>query len=108
MDLPRAYRGPVRFAPAYRSCEDNRNANLQLPLSGELAALECIDSASHYPRRITNIWAPVIKGHPHDALARDLLKILGRREESGDAAVLAEPARRPRLFAATACPASAA
>jgi hypothetical protein len=33
----------------------------ELPLHGELAALERVDSASHYIRRITNIWAPVIK-----------------------------------------------
>jgi Phosphotransferase enzyme family len=65
-----------------------------LPLDGELAALERIDSASHYIRRINGIWAPVIKNHPRDALTRDLQQILSRWEESGDAAVLAEPARR--------------
>jgi Ser/Thr protein kinase RdoA (MazF antagonist) len=67
-------------------------AELQLP--GDLAALERIDSASHYVRRITRIWAPVISSHPRDALTRDLLQILSEWEDSGDAAVLAEPARR--------------
>ncbi len=66
----------------------------ELPLHGELATLERIDSASHYIRRITGIWAPVIKSHPCDALTRDLLQILSRWEDSGDAACLAEPARR--------------
>jgi thiamine kinase-like enzyme len=49
---------------------------------------------SRYIHRITSVWAPVITSHPRDALARDLLRILGRWEDSGDAAVLAGPARR--------------
>lgn len=65
-----------------------------LPLHGELATLERIDSASHYIHRITSIWAPVIKSHPRDALTRDLLQILSRWEGSSDTTVLAEPARR--------------
>jgi hypothetical protein len=65
-----------------------------LPLDGELAALERIDNAAHYIRRITGTWAPVISSRPRDALTRDLLQILSRWEESGDAAVLAEPARQ--------------
>lgn len=64
-----------------------------LPLPAELASLERIDSASHYVRRITSIWAPAVSGHPCDALTRDLLQILSEWEDSGDAAVLAEPAR---------------
>jgi Ser/Thr protein kinase RdoA (MazF antagonist) len=66
----------------------------ELPLPPELGTLERIDSASHYIRRITGIWAPAVTSHPRDALTRDLLQILGRWEDSGDAAVLAEPARR--------------
>jgi hypothetical protein len=66
----------------------------ELPLRGELGTLERVDSASHYVRRITGIWAPVIRSHPVDALTRDLLQILSRWEDSGDGAVLAEPARR--------------
>jgi hypothetical protein len=65
----------------------------ELPLPAELASLERIDSASHYVHRITNIWAPVISSHPRDTLTRDLLQILSGWEDSGDAAVLAEPAR---------------
>ena len=66
----------------------------ELPLARELGTLERIDSASHYIRRITNIWAPAVSSHPRDALTRDLLQILSQWEDSGDAAVLAEPARR--------------
>jgi Ser/Thr protein kinase RdoA (MazF antagonist) len=66
----------------------------ELPLHGELGILERVDSASHYVRRITGIWAQVIRSQPVDALTRDLLQILSRWEDSGDAAVLAEPARR--------------
>ena len=66
----------------------------ELPLQGELSTLERIDSASHYIRRIAGIWAPVIKSHPRGALTRDLLQILSQWEDSGDAAVLTEPARR--------------
>jgi Ser/Thr protein kinase RdoA (MazF antagonist) len=65
----------------------------EFALTGELATLERIDSASHYIHRITRIWAPVISSHPRDALTRDLAHILGRWENSGDAAVLAEPGR---------------
>jgi hypothetical protein len=65
----------------------------ELPLPAELAGLERIDSASHYVHRIANIWAPVVSTRPRDALTRDLLQILGEWEESGDAEVLAEPAR---------------
>jgi Ser/Thr protein kinase RdoA (MazF antagonist) len=66
----------------------------ELPLHGELSTLERIDSAAHYVRRITGTWAPVIRSHPGEALTRDLLQILSRWEDVGDAAVLAEPARR--------------
>ena len=66
----------------------------ELPLPRELGTLERIDSASHYIRRITNVWAPAVSIHPRDALTGDLLQILGQWEDSGDAAVLAEPARR--------------
>jgi aminoglycoside phosphotransferase (APT) family kinase protein len=66
----------------------------ELPLHGELSTLERIDSATHYVRRITSIWAPVIRSHPQDALTRDLLQTLSWWEDGGDAAVLAEPARR--------------
>jgi hypothetical protein len=66
----------------------------ELPLHGELGTLERVDSASHYVRRITGIWAPVVRSRPGDALTRDLLRILSRWKASGDAAVLAEPARR--------------
>jgi aminoglycoside phosphotransferase (APT) family kinase protein len=66
----------------------------ELPLHVELGTLERIDSASHYVRRITGIWAPVIRSYPTDALTRDLLRILSRWEDGGDSAVLAEPARR--------------
>jgi hypothetical protein len=65
----------------------------ELPLPAELAGLERIDSASHYIHRITRIWAPAVTSHPRDALTRDLLQILREWEDSGDAAVLAEPAR---------------
>lgn len=67
-------------------------SELQMP--GEMATWERIDSASHYIHRITSIWAPAISNHPRDALTRDLLRILNLWDDSGDAAVLAEPARR--------------
>ena len=66
----------------------------ELPLPRELGTLERIDSAPHYIHRITGIWAPVITSHARDALTRDLLHILSRWEDGGDAAILAEPARR--------------
>jgi hypothetical protein len=81
-------RGPLRALAAVQ------RQYAELPLPAELAALERIDSASHYIHRITSIWAPVISSHPRDALTRDLLQILSEWEDSGDAAVLAEPARR--------------
>lgn len=68
----------------------------QLPLRGELGTLERIDSADHYIRRITSIWAPALRSHPRDALTRDLLAFLSQWEDSADAAVLAEPA--PAIF----------
>jgi Ser/Thr protein kinase RdoA (MazF antagonist) len=80
--------GPLRALAAVQ------HQYAELPLPAELAALERIDSASHYIRRITDIWAPAVSSHPRDALTRDLLQILSEWEDSGDAAVLAEPARR--------------
>jgi hypothetical protein len=68
----------------------------ELPLPAELAALERIDSASHYVHRITSVWAPVIRSHRREALTRDLLQILSQWEDSGDAAILAEPAPAAR------------
>jgi hypothetical protein len=66
----------------------------ELPVPRGLGTLERVDSASHYIRRITGIWAPAVASRPRDAQTRDLLQILARWGESGDAAVLAEPARR--------------
>jgi hypothetical protein len=81
------------------SCLDIRSAAPRRPCGRTLtpiqpATLERIDSASHYIRRITNIWAPALSSHPRDALTRDLLQILSDWQDSGDAAVLGEPARR--------------
>jgi thiamine kinase-like enzyme len=67
-----------------------------LPLAAELGSMARIDSASHYIRRITGIWAPALAGSPRDALTRDLQRILSQWAESGDAGILAEPA--PRIF----------
>jgi hypothetical protein len=81
-------REPLRALAAVQ----RQYAGLRLPR--ELGTLERIDSAAHYIHRITGIWAPVITSHPRDALTRDLLQILSRWEDGGDAAILAEPARR--------------
>jgi hypothetical protein len=44
-------------------------------------------------------------GHPRDALTRELLQILGYRQDCGDAAVLAEPIRP--IFSPPCCGSSA-
>jgi hypothetical protein len=46
---------------------------------------------------ITDIWAPAVRSHPRDALTRNLLQILSKWEDSGDAAVLVEPSQLDRV-----------
>jgi aminoglycoside phosphotransferase (APT) family kinase protein len=61
------------------------------PVEGPLAGLVRIDSAAHYCKRITGIWAGQLADNPHDPLTGELQPLLDGWRESGDADVLAEP-----------------
>ncbi len=68
-----------------------------VPLNAEFSGLVRIDSASHYIKRITGIWAAQLAEARHDPLAGELQRLLDRWRDSRDAGILTEPA--PRIFA---------
>lgn len=63
-----------------------------LPLSGPLASLERVDSIGHYPARLTEVWPGQLTDTANDPLTADMLVLLRRWEDSGDAQMLARPA----------------
>ncbi len=68
-----------------------------VPLSGEFTGLIRIDSAGHYMKRITSIWAAQLAENPCDPLAGELHHLLDRWRDGPDAGILTGPA--PRIFA---------
>jgi hypothetical protein len=61
----------------------------QIPLHGVLADLERIDSASHYIRRITEVWPAQLAEHPDDPLTGDMRRLIRCWQDSGDRDTLA-------------------
>jgi Ser/Thr protein kinase RdoA (MazF antagonist) len=66
----------------------------ELPLHGQLAVMPRAKRPEHYVRSLTGKWASELGGSRRDALARDLLRLLGQWACGPDAAILAAPATR--------------
>jgi thiamine kinase-like enzyme len=63
-----------------------------VPLSGLLAELPRIDSASHYMRRLTDTWPKLLAVHTSDPLTPAMQDLLTAWQRSNDAALLSAPA----------------
>lgn len=66
----------------------------RVPFNGPLAALDRVDSATHYIERITDIWTKQLADAAHDPLTADLKRLLDAWWDAGDAKVLEEPQAR--------------
>jgi len=67
----------------------------EIPLGvGEpLASWDRIDSLEHYLTRFTQLWPQQLADHPDDPLTADMLTLLRRWHERGDAHTVTHPAR---------------
>ncbi len=63
-----------------------------IPLSGLLASLPRIDSASHYMRRLTDTWPKLLAAHTRDPLTPSMQDLLSAWRHSNDAGLLCAPA----------------
>jgi thiamine kinase-like enzyme len=63
-----------------------------IPLSGLLARLPRIDSASHYMRRLTDTWPKLLAAHTCDPLTPAMQDLLSAWQRSKDAGLLSAPA----------------
>lgn len=62
-----------------------------IPLTGLFAGLDRIDSASHYTRRLTQLWPAQLAGQSDDPVSADMHSLLAAWHDSGDAGILARP-----------------
>jgi len=65
-----------------------------VPLSGLLAELPRIDSASHYMRRLTDTWPKLLADHTSDPLTPTMRDLLVAWQRNDDAGLLSGPAER--------------
>lgn len=63
-----------------------------IPLSGLLASLPRIDSASHYMRRLTDTWPKLLAAHTPDPLTPAMQDLLSAWRQSNDPGLLCAPA----------------
>jgi hypothetical protein len=84
------------IGPALKALAFATQAMQAVPLAGPLATLNRIDSAQHYLTRITQTWPQQLADVPDEPLTRDMLKLLHRWQQLGDADTLAHPA--PQVF----------
>lgn len=81
-------------APAIASLAKVTQAMQDTPLTGLLANLERVDSIGHYMARLADIWHRQLADAADDPLTADMLTLLHRWADSGDAELLAKPPRR--------------
>ncbi|MDT8915116.1 aminoglycoside phosphotransferase family protein [Amycolatopsis sp. PS_44_ISF1] len=68
----------------------------RVPLTEPLTSLERVDSIGHYIARLTDVWPGQLADAADDPQTPDMLALLRRWENSGDADLLARPA--PRVY----------
>lgn len=81
-------------ASAIKSLAKTTRALQNVPLSEPLASMERVDSIDHYIARLTDTWPSQLADAAADSQTPDLLGLLHRWENSGDAELLAQPATR--------------
>ncbi|CRK55231.1 Thymidylate kinase [Alloactinosynnema sp. L-07] len=81
-------------ASAITSLAKATRALQNVPLSEPLASLERVDSIGHYIARLTDVWPGQLADSTDDPQTPDMLALLRRWENSGDAELLARPATR--------------
>jgi hypothetical protein len=77
---------------AIKSLAEVTRAMQAIPLSDPLASLERVDSISHYIARLTDVWPDQLADATDDSQTADMLALLHRWEDSGDADTLSRPA----------------
>jgi hypothetical protein len=81
-------------ASAITSLASTTRALQNIPLKEPLASLERVDSISHYIARLTDVWPSQLADATDDPQTPDMLALLHRWDNSGDAELLAQPATR--------------
>ncbi|MGH3848072.1 MAG: phosphotransferase family protein, partial [Pseudonocardiaceae bacterium] len=81
------------ITPALKALAETTRAVQDIPLSEPLASWDRIDSVEHYLTRLTDLWPQQLAEHPDDPHTDDMLTLLHRWRDSGDAQTLARPAR---------------
>lgn len=81
-------------ASAIKSLAKTTRALQDVPLNEPLAGLERVDSIGHYIARLTDVWPGQLADAADDPRTPDMLALLHRWENSGDAELLAQPATR--------------
>ncbi len=81
------------IASALKALAEITRAVQDIPLSEPLATWDRIDSAGHYLTRLTDLWPQQLAEHPDDPHTDDMVTLLRRWHDSGDAHTLACPAR---------------
>jgi len=79
---------------ALRGLADTTARMRSAPLSGLLAELPRIDSASHYMRRLTDTWPKLLADHTSDPLTPAMQDLLTAWQRSNDTGLLSGPAER--------------
>jgi hypothetical protein len=79
---------------AINSMAETTRALQNVPLAEPLATLERVDSIGHYVARLTDVWPSQLADAANDPQTADMLTLLRRWEDSGDAELLAQPATR--------------
>lgn len=79
---------------AIKSLATTTRALQSVPLKEPLASLERVDSIGHYIARLTDVWPGQLADAADDPQTPDMLALLHRWENSGDAELLGQPATR--------------
>lgn len=81
-------------ASAIKSLAETTRALQDIPLTEPLASLERVDSIAHYIARLTDVWPGQIAEATDDPHTADMLALLHRWDNSGEAELLAQPGAR--------------
>ncbi|ATY16992.1 thymidylate kinase (plasmid) [Amycolatopsis sp. AA4] len=81
-------------ASAIKALADTTRALQNVPLKEPLASLERVGSVRHHIARLTDVWPGQLAAAADDPLTPEMLTLLRRWENSGDAELLAQPAAR--------------
>lgn len=81
-------------ASAVKALAETTRALQDVPLTQPLADMERVDSIGHYIARLTDVWPGQLTDAADDPRTPNMLALLHRWENSGDAELLTRPATR--------------